>query len=203
MALAINHRISDIGVTDIPEENRQKALDCLANPVGRGNMQVMRLTYDLLCAQEPNAFDRQLDLLQQLNATNYRLSAHLKLEYAILLFQNNRYVEGDREFRNLRNLWRESDQLVYVPERIRWLRGPDHESLKLVNAAVGQDSVFRPFAKVGDLANISVPFRPEEFNMREPRGGTRFTAYATFSHLGPFLRPPSAVPQSLQRGKRG
>lgn len=203
MALATNQRISEVGISDIPEENRRKALDCLANPVGHGNMQVMRLTYDLLCAQEPNAFDRQLDLLQQLNATNYRLSAQLKLEYAILLFQNNRYVEGDREFRNLRNLWRESEQLVYVPERIRWLRGPDHESLKLVNATVGQDSIFRPFAKVGDLANISVPFRPEEFSMREPRGGTRFTAYATFSHLGPFLRPPSAVPQSLQRGSRG
>jgi hypothetical protein len=203
MALTINHRISDVGVNDIPEENRKRALACLASPVGRGNMQVMRLTYDLLCAQEPNAFDRQLDLLQQLNATNYRLPAQLKLEYAILLFQNNRYVEGDREFRNLRNLWRESEQLVYVPERIRWLRGPDRASLKLMNAAVGQDSVFRPFAKVGDLANISVPFRPEEFGMREPRGGTRFTAYVTFGHNGPFLRPTTAGPQSPQRGSRG
>jgi hypothetical protein len=202
-ALASSPGIPDAGVIDFSQEARQKALDCLQHPAGRGNMLVMRLTYDLLCAQEPHAFDRQVDLLQQLNATNYRLPAQLKLEYAILLFQNSRYAEGDREFRNLRNLWRESEQLVYVPERLRWLRGPDHESLKPVSATVGPDSVFRPFAKVGDLGNISAPFRSEEFGLREPRGGTRFTAYVTFGHNGPFLRPTTAGPQLPQRGSRG
>jgi hypothetical protein len=201
--LASELRISDVAVIDIPEDRRKKALACLAHPAGRGNTQVIRLSYDLLSVQEPHAFDSQVDLLQQLNATNYRLPAQLKLEYAILLFQNGRYVEGDREFRNLRNLWRESEQIVHVPERLRWLLAPDHESLKLVNASVGSDSLFRPFAKVGDLGNIFVPFRPEEFGLREPRGGTRFTGYVTFGHNGPFLRPTTAGPRSLQRGSRG
>ena len=165
-------------------------------------MQVIRLTYDLTCAQEPFAFDKQLELLEQLVATDYRLPAQLRLEYAILLFQNGRPQEGDRIFRELRRLWKESEQLVQVPDRLRWLRGPDVRSAKTVSAVIGLDGGIRAAARVQDFGGSLVPFRPEEFGMRVLNAGTRFSSHVTFGHNGPFLRPVTIGPQATQRGAR-
>ena len=132
IALAAGRRMPDVTLADIPENDVARALERLGHPAGRGNMQVIRMTYDLLCAQQPFAFDKQLELLEQLVATDYRLSAQLRLEYAILLFQNSRSQEGDRIFRELRRLWKESEQAVQIPDRLRWLRGPDARSLRTV-----------------------------------------------------------------------
>src|SRR6185437_4953889 len=142
-------RISSLA--EIPEANRTRALEILADPVGRGNIQIIRLRYDLTCIGEPSAFKQQLDFVEQLQATNYRTSPQLRLEYAILLYQNARYLEGDKTFRLLRHLWRESEQFVEVPERLRWLRGPDGKTLRAVTAVIGSDSAIRAMALVKDF----------------------------------------------------
>jgi len=178
--------------TGIPQVRLDRALQVLADPAGRGNMQVIRLRYDLICISQPFAFSEQLELVEQLQASNYRTSPQLRLEYAILLYQNARFLEGDKAFRTLRHLWHESEHFVEVPERLRWLRGNDPRTLKIVHARVGSDSDLRPMAHVEEFGSSLVPFRPEEHGLRDWKAGSRFTCHVSFGHNGPFLRPVTA-----------
>ena len=188
-------------LSDIPEENRTRALQVLQHPGGQGNMQVIHLKYDLLCINDPDAFKEQLELVEQLQATNYRITPQLRLEYAILLFQNDRAIEGDGIFRSLRKIWRENEYFVYIPERIRWLRDISRKELKKVHGITASDYGHRAMARVQEFNKIQVPFRPEEFSFRDMRPGVKITCHVSFGHNGPFLRPTTAVPavQAQQR----
>ena len=183
---------SGMVLSDVPEANRARALNALAHPAGQGNMQVIRLSYDLTCIGSPNAFKQQLDFIEQLQATDYRITPQLRLEYAILLFQANRPAEGERLFRSLRQLWRDSEQFVQVPARLRWLRAPDSAALKTVQALTGSDYGNRAMARVQEFGNSPAPFRPEEFGFSDLRPGSRFNCHVSFGHNGPFLRPLTA-----------
>ena len=183
---------SGMALSGVPEANRARALDVLAHPSGRGNMQVIRLSYDLTCVGHPHAFKQQLEFVEQLQATDYRMSPQLRLEYAILLFLEGRAVEGDKIFRTLRQVWRESEQFVHVPERLRWLRAADGESLKTVQAITGSDYGNRAMAPVQEFGKTLVPFRAEEFGFRDMKPGVRFNCHVSFGHNGPFLRPVTA-----------
>ena len=184
----------DSGMTlvDVPTENRERALIALSHPAGQGNMQVIRLAYDLTSLNHPYAFRQQLELVEQLQATDYRMTPQLRLEYAILLFLNDRSVEGDKLFRSLRKLWRESENFVQVPERLRWLRSVDGATLKTVQAFTGSDFGNRGMARVPDFGGALVQFRPEEFGFRSMKSGSRFASHVSFGHNGPFLRPVTA-----------
>ncbi|HYC45662.1 MAG TPA: hypothetical protein VED01_09290 [Burkholderiales bacterium] len=182
------------GLSAVPEENRVRALQLLGHPLGRGNMQVLRLRYDLLSLTSPFSFKQQLELVEQLQATKYRVTPQLRLEYAILLFQNQRSVEGDKVFRFLRQLWRESEHFVQVPERLRWLRDMNDSTLRTVQALASADFENRALARVQDFGNTLVPYRPEEHGFRDPKPGYRFACHVSFGHNGPFLRPPTAGP---------
>jgi len=179
-------------LAEIPDANKVRALEVLQNPLAKGNMQAIRLTFDILAATRPHAFKEQLEVVQQLQATDYRLTPQLRLEYAILLYQNARAAEGDREFRALRQLWRESEHFVQIPERLRWLRTPDGSALQVVSAVTGSDFGNRAMARVQQFGNALVPFRPEELGLRDIRPGTRFSCHVSFGHNGPFLRPVTA-----------
>lgn len=177
-------------LTEVPEANRIKALEVLAHNSGRGNIQVIRLRYNLLCVTYPFDFRQQLELVEQLQAT--KPTPQIRLEYAILLFQDGRAKEGDKEFRVLRHLWLESEHFVEVPERLRWLRGPDGRTLKTVKAFISSDYGMRAMARVQELGAALIPFRPEEHGLRNPRVGMGFTCHVSFGHNGPFLRPVTA-----------
>ncbi len=185
---------SGIDLSELPEANRERAMQVLHHPTAQGNMQVIHLRYDLLCVNEPYAFKEQLELVEQLQATNYQLMPQLRLEYAILLFQNDRAVEGDRIFRLLRKMWRENQYIVTIPERIRWLRDLSKKELRNVHAVTGSDYGQRVMARVKEFNNIQVPFRPEEFSVRDIRPGLKITCHVSFGHNGPFLRPTTVHP---------
>jgi hypothetical protein len=185
---------SDESLLDIPKGSLVAALKVLGHPAGRGNLQVLRLSYQLLAAAEPFAFTQQLDLLEQLHVTDYRLTPQLRLEYALLLYQRGRAVEADAQFRKLRALWRESEHFVRVPDRLRWLRRGDTQALATVRAVAASDYGYRAMAKVRELRDVQVPYRPEEFGVRDYRPGTLFTALVSFGHNGPFLKPSTAQP---------
>ncbi|MDS0849097.1 hypothetical protein [Burkholderia cenocepacia] len=178
-----------MALMDVPEENRQRALDLLNHPVGRGNMQVIRLSYDLTCLNYPHAYRRQLELVEQLQLTDYRMTPQLRLEYAILLYLNGRAVEGDKIFRSLRHVWRDGEHFVHVPARLRWLRVTDGETMQVVHALTGSEDGIRPAARVQEFNNLPVPFRPAEFGIRDLRPRERLTCNVSFGHNGPFLRP--------------
>ena len=179
-------------LSDLPEPNRICAIDILAHPAGQGNMQIIRLNYDLISSTYPKQFTRQLEYLEQLQSTDYRLTSQLRVEYGILLYQTDRSREGDEVFRVLRQVWRESEQFIQVPSRLRWLREKDDSKIRTVQAIVGSDRDLRAMARVSEFQQRLVPFRTEEFGMRDARPGTRFSCHVSFSHNGPFLRPVTA-----------
>ncbi len=194
-ALAKGATAPGLDLSEVPKSNKERALERLAHPAGRGNLQVIRLTYDLICATRPDSFKTQLELLEQLIGTEMRIAPQLRLEYAILLFQSDRALEGDKVFKDLRRLWRDTEGFVYVPERLRWLRNADTTMLRTVNAAIGSDYGIRSFARVREFGSAQVPFRPEEFGFRDATVGMRFACHVSFGHNGPFLRPVMAGPQ--------
>ena len=183
---------TDFAFLDLPKDNRIRAIDVLAHPAGLGNMQVIRLSYELICITYPREFKRQLEYLEQLQSSEYHSSPQLRLEYGILLYQNGRPMEGNKVFLDLRKLWRESEYFVHVPDRLRWLRDSDSDTAKTVQAVVASDRDLRPMARVNEFQNNIVPFRPEEFDLREVRPGIRFGCFVSFGHNGPFLRPVTA-----------
>lgn len=169
-----------------------QALRILSDPVGAGNAQVLRLTFDLVIRKDPQSFATQLQLLEQLEVVGYRLPAQLLLERAVLLYQVGRATEGDREFFKLRALWKKSEQYVFVPERLRWLLTPDGRDRRAVDAITASGYGVRADARIQDFNKALTPYRPEEHGMKDPKPGRRFKTYISFGINGPFVRPMSA-----------
>jgi hypothetical protein len=185
----------DKSVADLPPDQAKEALDILSHPAGRGDLQVLRLRYGILSAARPIEFSNRLALLEDLQASDGKLSPQLQLEYALLLYQVGRATEGDRQFRRLRRLWRETEHFVVVPQPLDWLREGETQDLRTVQSHVGSDQALRPMARVAEFNGIAAPFRPEEFDVRHMRPGMPFRAHVSFGHNGPFLRPVSAGPR--------
>ncbi len=91
-------------LADLPPDMAEAALAVLSHPAGRGDMQVLRFQYGILSAARPFEFSKRLALVENLQATDGRLSPQLMLEYALLLYQVGRAAEGDQRFRGLRRL---------------------------------------------------------------------------------------------------
>lgn len=179
-------------LNELPKEVLHETLAALEHPAGAGNAQVAKLGYQVLVAAEPLDFERQLKALESLIATDYRLTPQLRLEYALLLFQQMRTEEGNREFRALRALWRETDVFAQVPDHLRWLLEPGGERPRVVNAVAAYDFGHRAMARVRQFGRFEVPYRPQEFGARAHATGTVFSAIVSLGHNGPFLRPLSA-----------
>lgn len=176
----------------VQQEVLAAVLQLLDNPAGAGNAQIARLRYQLLVAANPFDFKAQLQALDLLVGTDYRLPPQLRLEYALLMFQEMRVAEADQEFKALRKLWREADIFVHVPTRLRWLLQPGGERRR-VSATAAYDQGYRAVARIADFGRIEVPYRPQEFGANDHRQGTRFSAYVSFGQNGPFLRPIAAA----------
>lgn len=187
-------RGSDTALAEVPRQNRVRALEVLGHPAGRGNMQVIRLSYELASATYPYEFKRQIEYLEQLQNRDYRATPQVNLEYGILLYQTDRPIEGDKTFRALRKIWSESEHFVQVPARLRWLRDASGQDVRTVQANVASDRNLRAMARVTEFQNLLVPFRAEEFGISELRPGFRFSCHVSFGHNGPFLRPVTAKP---------
>jgi hypothetical protein len=181
-------------LADLPRPQQEQALGLLEDPAGRGNIQILTLQYYLTAEVHPVDFREQIDIIEQIQAGNQNFAPQLRLEYGILLYQNGRAAEGERVFRGLRQLWKESEHFVHVPERLRWLRSEDHKSVRSLHATVGSGSGYRPMARVQEFGNAFVPFRPEEHGLRVVNPGLRFDCHVIFGHFGPFLRPVTARP---------
>lgn len=176
---------------DVPQDVLVAVLQQLDSPAGAGNAQVARLRYQVLVAARPLDFKSQLQALESLVGTDYRLSPQLRLEYALLMFQEMRLDEADREFKALRKLWRETDIFVHVPSRLRWFlqAGGDR---RRVSATAAYEQGYKAVARIADFGRIEVPYRPQEFGTSGHRQGAKFSAYVSFGQNGPFLRPVTA-----------
>ena len=177
---------------NVPKEKLGLALDMLSKPAGARNVQIVRLRYEITCIMYPDDFDSQINLIQELQGPG--VSPQLRLEYAVLLYQNSRPVEGNDEFYRLRQLWRERDYVVEVPARLRWLWDEDGRA-RTVRATAMSGDYGRPMASVREFSNKKAPFRPQEFGQRSVRSGWTFAGVVTFGHNGPLLRPVNAAPR--------
>lgn len=177
---------------EVPGDVLAAVLQLLGSPAGAGNAQVAKLRYQVLVAANPHDFKPQLEALDLLVGTGYRLQPQLRLEYALLMFQEMRLDEANREFRSLRTLWRETEIFVQVPVRLRWLLLPGGERRR-VSATAAYDHGYRAMARIADFGGIEVPYRPQEFGASDHRQGTKFSAFISFGHNGPFLRPVTAT----------
>ena len=180
----------------VPKYKLAQALTLLQHPAGKGNVQVVRLRYEIVCILTPTDFGKQIELIQELQGPG--VSPQLRLEYAVLLYQNTRPVEGNDEFFRLRKLWKERDYVVEVPERLRWLLD-DAGRARTVRATAMSNDFGRPMAAVREFRDKRAPFRPEEFGERSVHSGWRFTGAVTFGHNGPLLRPVGAIPRALSK----
>jgi len=178
---------------DVSKEVLANVLELLDHPAGAGNSQVAKLRYQVLVASDPYDFDRQLQTLDMLVATDYRLSPQLRLEHALLLFQKMRAEEANQQFKSLRTLWRETDITGQVPDHLRWLLVADSDQRRVITAVSAYDYGHRAMAKVREFGRFDVPYRPQEWGVRVHRPGTTFSAYVSFGHNGPFLRPVNAA----------
>ena len=175
---------------DYPKGNRLAAAQMLATPVLSGNVQAVKLRYLLSTIDNPLDFETQVELLQALEGGGPAFTPQMRLELATLLFQKDRFHEGDQLFRRLRGLWRRGEHYVEVPARLHWLLDTSKSHRRQVRATVSMSSEGRPVARVKDFQGIEIPFRPTEFSTRP---GTTFSAYVSFGHNGPLLRPLTAA----------
>lgn len=185
-------RFEGMVLSDYPKDNRLRAAERLANPLLRNNAQAVRLRYLLSCLDRPYDFAQQLEFLETLEGSMGGLTPQARLEMAILLHQCDRHHEAERIFRNLRQLWRNQEHYVEVPERLRWLRVRDTADRRQVHARVSMTNDGRYLANVSHLQNRPVPFRPWEFGQERLNPGMRLNGLISFGHNGPFLRPLTA-----------
>jgi hypothetical protein len=178
---------------DVPAENRKAAAKLLAVPALVGNVQAVKLRYMLAVIDAPLNFDLQLELLQSLQDSGPAFTPQMEVELAVLLFQRDRSHEGDRIFLKLRRLWRRGKHYVEVPLRMHWLLDTTATDRRSVRARVSTNSDGRSFARVAEFQDIEVPFRTYEFTQDRLRPGTVFSAYVSFGHNGPFLRPLTSI----------
>ena len=66
--LAENDQLRFGSLAGVPEVSRERALKILEHPAAHGNVQALRLRYNLLCVGKPFAFTEQIDILDQLDA---------------------------------------------------------------------------------------------------------------------------------------
>jgi hypothetical protein len=134
----------------------------------------------------------QLELLEALEGSIGTFTPQMNLELAIMLHQLDRHNEGTRKFRELRQLWRREEHYVEVPARLRWLLMRGAPDRRQVHARVSLSGDGRYTAKVREMKDAEVVFRPQEFGQQKLRPGMVVNGFISFGHNGPFLRPLTA-----------
>lgn len=193
LALGVK-RVEGMELRDFPANKRIRAAELLAAPILQGNAQAVRLRYSLLCLDAPHAFREQLELLESLQDGGTVFTPQMRLELGLLFQQCDRHHDAQRLFRGLRRLWKEGEHYVEVPQRLRWLLSPHSQARRQVTGRVMSGSENRRMAKVRELQDTEVPFRPEEFGLPDMHPGSPIRGLISFGHNGPFLRPTTASP---------
>jgi hypothetical protein len=161
------------------------------NSAPERNWLLVRLLYDLVVIASPHDFQGQLRILDELASTKgYQLSLQQVLERAVLLFIAGQHKQAIEEFKWLRPRAKESQVVVSVPSRLRWLPTPDRTARAVCTAQVVDSSAdARGMAKVKELGGAWAPFNPQEFGKSRMAPNEQFKCQVTFAAMGPFLKP--------------
>jgi hypothetical protein len=155
------------------------------------NWLLVRLLYDLMVIAHPSDFKAQLRLLDELASTKgYQLSLQQVLERAVLLFIAGQHKQAVEEFKWLRPRVKESQVVIFVPSRLRWLLTLDKAARAVCTArVVDSAAAARGMAQVRELGGASAPFNAQEFGRERMAPGQQFKCFVTFAAMGPFLKP--------------
>ena len=192
--LLIHDSVGTTGGTDltsVPQSVLENALEILSEiPPGKRSWIDLRLSYDILAIVAPFEFKQQLDLMDAIIVESRRSDLQTRLEHSILLFQVGRAQEGSSDFRDLRRELKESEVIVSVPERLRYLMKVGGNIPEVCDAVVTQHQHdARSYAAVRQLQNERVPFIPAQFGKARMPENSRFRCSITFGHNGPFVSP--------------
>ncbi len=185
-------RFQGMELSDYPQENRVVAAEALADAALLGNAQAVKLRYLLTAIDRPQEFALQLELLQSLHGAGALFTPQMQLEMAVLLYQRDRFHEGDQAFKRLRSVWRNGEFYVEVPGRLHWLLDHNGRDRRQVHARVSSNADGKNVAVVRGFQNETVLFRPQEFGQARLRPGAAISGYVSFGHNGPLLRPLTA-----------
>jgi hypothetical protein len=182
--------IEQHGIDEFPPQNRTAALAILDSATAGLNWMLLRFKYDLICTSAPLAFDAQLDLLDELESTGYRMSYQLQLERVILMHQCGRHHDANSRFSSLRRELKKYDVIVNVPKRLQWLLTMDRKSRQVCGFTVIDHTGYRAVAKVRDLGNATgVPLIPQDFGKSRMGVSETRKCHISFGPMGPFIKP--------------
>ena len=191
--LTIHDAVGSAGGTDLasaPVKVLTQAFDILSDiEPGNRSWIDLRLSYDILAIVSPYDFKQQLDLMDAVVVESRRSDLQTRLEHSILLYQVGRSPEGSANFRDLRRELKESEVIVSVPDRMRYLFKVGGEVPEACEAVVTQQHDVRSYAAVRQLHNERIPFIPTQFGKNRMPENSRFTCSITFGHNGPFISP--------------
>jgi len=175
--------------SQIPEDRCEEALSVLDRvPQSSRCMYDLSLKYNLLATLRPFEFSEQLEVLDELQGTRVFADLQMKVEYAVLLYQNGRSQEGSKLFRVIRRAIADSDAFVTVPYRMRVLFDPVTKKPLICQAVVVDERGFRSRAYVQEFGRDKIPFIPRDFGKKRMLVGEYFTCKITFGPNGPFIK---------------
>lgn len=181
-----------IDLRQIPRTQTEGAITILDEiPPANRTWLDLKLKYDLVCVVEPQNYSRQLDIVEELRGTSYKPDIQQQVEYAILLYQNGRYIEGSQHYREVRREIAETQAFVVVPDRLRYLVNKETGKLLPCTAVVKEEGNFRSKAYVKEFGKEWVPFIPRDWGKtaKDMRVRMQFSCSIVFGPNGPFARP--------------
>jgi hypothetical protein len=135
------------------------------------------------------AFASRLKVLDQLERTDFKWHIRMRFEHAVLCYQNDKFAEGQRRFRDIRSLLRQPDQPA-IRLADFWRRRDDPTKPRTTPLVVRRrDSDFRGYGFIEEMGQ-EVLFRPRHFDV-PPRPGDFRQCHVRFETMGPMAVPTS------------
>jgi len=156
---------------------------------GQPTWRSLHLLYRLYAADPKDrfAFDRRLKVLEQLERTDFKWYVRMRFEHAVLCYQNGKFAEGQRRFREVRAILRQPDQPA-VRLADFWRRKDDPTKPRATTLVVRRrDSDFRGYGFIEEMGQ-EVLFRPRHFEV-PPRPGDFRQCHVRFETMGPMAVP--------------
>lgn len=158
---------------------------------GQPTWRSLHLLYRLYAAdpKERLAFDHRLKVLDQLERTDFKWHIRMRFEHAVLCYQNDKFAEGQRRFRDMRALLRQPDQPA-IRLADFWRRRDVPTKPRPTTLVVRRrDSDFRGYGFIEEMGQ-EVLFRPRHFEV-PPRPGDFRQCLVRFETMGPIAVPTS------------
>lgn len=136
------------------------------------------------------AFAEKIALMEQLERTDFKWHIRMRFEHAVLCYQNDKFMEGQRRFKRIRALLRQPDQ----PARRLydfWRRKDNSRKPREATLVVRRiDSDWRGYGFIEEM-RLEVLFRPRHFPGDQPKIGDFRPCIIRFETMGPVAVPTS------------